>query len=55
MSACRADAEHILFVNVTANTGRLILSSGYFGSPKILLWSGIRPDEQLQVVADSGI
>lgn len=38
-------------VNVTANTGRVVLSAGYFGSPKILFRSG--PDEQLQVVANS--
>lgn len=40
-------------VNVTPDTGRVVLSAGYFGSPKILFRSGIGPEKQLQVVAQS--
>ncbi|KAH6624220.1 cellobiose dehydrogenase [Chaetomium sp. MPI-SDFR-AT-0129] len=40
-------------VPVTGVTGRVILSSGTFGSAKILLRSGIGPNDQLQVVQAS--
>jgi cellobiose dehydrogenase (acceptor) len=40
-------------VNVTAGTGRVILAAGTFGSAKLLLRSGIGPDDQLQVVKGS--
>ncbi|KAI8241346.1 Cellobiose dehydrogenase [Colletotrichum sp. SAR 10_96] len=40
-------------VNVTAVTGRVILSAGTFGSAKLLLRSGIGPKDQLDVVKSS--
>ncbi|KAI8963724.1 hypothetical protein F5Y11DRAFT_135832 [Daldinia sp. FL1419] len=40
-------------VNVTADTGRVIVSAGTFGSAKFLLRSGIGPADQLEVVASS--
>ncbi|KAK8112984.1 hypothetical protein PG984_013510 [Apiospora sp. TS-2023a] len=40
-------------INVTPGTGRVVLSAGYFGSPKILFRSGIGPEDQLKVVAGS--
>ncbi|KAI0150382.1 fungal cellulose binding domain-containing protein [Xylariaceae sp. FL1272] len=42
-------------VNVTAISGRVILSAGTFGSAKLLLRSGIGPPDQLQVVKGSTI
>lgn len=40
-------------VNVTAGTGRVILSAGTFGSTKILFRSGIGPTDQLSIVNSS--
>ncbi|KAK3682195.1 hypothetical protein B0T22DRAFT_278809 [Podospora appendiculata] len=40
-------------VNVTPKTGRVIFSSGTFGSAKLLLRSGIGPADQLEVIASS--
>ncbi|CAG9989475.1 unnamed protein product [Clonostachys byssicola] len=40
-------------VPLTKNTGRVILSAGTFGSAKILLRSGIGPDDQLTIVNGS--
>jgi cellobiose dehydrogenase (acceptor) len=42
-------------VNVTAISGRVVLSAGTFGSAKILLRSGIGPKDQLEVVKASTI
>lgn len=40
-------------VNLTPITGRVIVASGAFGSPKLLFRSGIGPTDQLQVVKAS--
>ena len=39
--------------NLTATTGRVVLSAGAFGSSRILFRSGIGPQDQLQVVNGS--
>ena len=40
-------------VNLTATTGRVIVSAGAFGTAKLLFRSGIGPTDQLQVVNSS--
>lgn len=40
-------------VQLTPGTGRVVVSSGTFGSAKFLLRSGIGPQDQLEVVAES--
>jgi len=40
-------------VDLTAEKGRVVVSSGTFGSAKLLLRSGIGPTDQLQIVANS--
>ncbi|KFY27341.1 hypothetical protein V493_03549 [Pseudogymnoascus sp. VKM F-4281 (FW-2241)] len=42
-------------VNVTATTGRVVLSAGTFGTTKILMRSGIGPEDSLAVVNASAI
>jgi cellobiose dehydrogenase (acceptor) len=47
------DGGYAGIVPVTSVTGRVVLSSGAFGSAKILLRSGIGPTDQLEVVKNS--
>ena len=42
-------------VNLTPNTGRVVLSAGTFGSPRIMFRSGIGPTDQLTIVKGSAL
>jgi len=44
---------HTGTVNLTPITGRVIVASGAFGTPKLLFRSGIGPTDQLQIVQSS--
>ncbi|KAI2638902.1 hypothetical protein GGS26DRAFT_602501 [Hypomontagnella submonticulosa] len=50
---CTVEGGAFGTVNVTPNTGRVIVSAGTFGSAKFLFRSGIGPADQLEVVASS--
>ncbi|KAK6070571.1 fungal cellulose binding domain-containing protein [Seiridium cupressi] len=50
---CVSNGGFVGTVNLTPNTGRVILSAGTFGSAKLLYRSGIGPADQLAIVANS--
>ncbi|KAI0164219.1 hypothetical protein GGR52DRAFT_110854 [Hypoxylon sp. FL1284] len=50
---CTVEGGGFGTVNVTPNTGKVIVSAGTFGSAKFLLRSGIGPADQLDIVAAS--
>ncbi|KAI1823085.1 fungal cellulose binding domain-containing protein [Xylaria intraflava] len=47
------DGGYAGVVNVTSASGRVILSAGTFGTAKLLLRSGIGPQDQLEIVQSS--
>ncbi|KAI8153640.1 putative acid--amine ligase YgiC [Colletotrichum sp. SAR 10_70] len=49
----RGDGGRCGIVNVTESTGRVVISGGYYGTPKLLFRSGIGPEDQLRIVQQS--
>ncbi|KAI8234624.1 hypothetical protein K4K55_004700 [Colletotrichum sp. SAR 10_96] len=49
----RGDGGRCGVVNVTESTDRVVISGGYYGTPKLLFRSGIGPEDQLRIVQQS--
>ncbi|CAI0652749.1 unnamed protein product [Colletotrichum noveboracense] len=49
----RGDGGRCGIVNVTESTGQVVISGGYYGTPKLLFRSGIGPEDQLRIVQRS--
>ncbi|KAL3295036.1 cellobiose dehydrogenase [Colletotrichum asianum] len=49
----RGDVGRCGIVTVTESTGRVVISGGYYGTPKLLFRSGIGPEDQLRIVQQS--